>query len=305
MRARVSILLCMLFLLVGAADCYALTPAQKRAKAKEMQIRKREAAKRKAEKKRAAKAKAAKKKRIKEGKLLLYVYASDLRTGEAMPATHIMVQNVNARPGRKPKINKPTDNKRARVSKTLPAGRYYATAAKIGYFSSDTLFFDHRFDEDSITLSLYPETRVVFTVTDSLTSRAVVANIVVRNDAGRKVMQTTSDSLHSHLSALLDDRIPFYTIDATAVDYFPFHDTIIPSVSFPGVVMRPKEIKSFLQPEKRIFSIRPNPPLMNSIASFRRAPTSAFVSSVIPIISDPTVRTKSCLKDDAKRYVNL
>lgn len=246
MRARVSILLCMLFLFMGAADCYALTPAQKRAKAKEMQIRKREAAKRKAEKKRAAKAKAAKKKRIKEGKLLLYVYASDLRTGEAMPATHIMVQDVNARPGRKPKINKPTDNKRARVSKTLPAGRYYATAAKIGYFSSDTLFFDHRFDEDSITLSLYPETRVVFTVTDSLTSRAVVANIVVRNDAGRKVMQTTSDSLHSHLSALLDDRIPFYTIDATAVDYFPFHDTIIPSVSFPGVVMRPKEIKSFV-----------------------------------------------------------
>ena len=246
MRARVSILLCMLFLFMGAADSYALSPAQKRAKAKEMQIRKREAAKRKAEKKRAAKAKAAKKKRIKEGKLLLYVYASDLRTGEAMPATHIMVQDVNARPGKKPKINKPTDNKRARVSKTLPVGRYFATAAKIGYFSSDTLFFDHRFDEDSITLSLYPETRVVFTVTDSLTSRPVVANIVVRNDAGRKIMQTTSDSLHAQLAVLLDDRIPFYTIDATAVDYFHFHDTIIPTAAFPGVVMRPKEIKSFV-----------------------------------------------------------
>ena len=245
MRARVSILLCMLLLLMGVADVYALTPAQKRAKAKEVQMRKREAAKRKAEKKRAAKAKAAKKQRIKEGKLLLYVYSSDLRTGEAMPATHVTVQDVNARPGKKPKINKATD-KRARVSKTLPAGRYYAVAAKIGYFPSDTLFFDHRFDEDSITLSLYPETRIVFTVTDSLTSRPVMANIVVRDHSGNKIMQTTSDSLHAHLAVLLDDRIPFYTVNATAVDYFPFSDTIVPSLPFRGVVMQPREIKSFV-----------------------------------------------------------
>ena len=38
--------------------------------------------------------------------------------------------------------------------------------------------------------------------------------------------EQTSDSLHATLAVLLDDRIPFYTIDATAVDYFPFHDTI-------------------------------------------------------------------------------
>jgi len=225
---------------------YALTPQQKRERAKEMQLRKREAAKRKAEKKRAAKAKAAKKKRIKEGKLLLYVYTFDLRTGEPLPATHVIVQDVNARPGRKPKINKPTDTKRSRVNKTLPAGQYYATAAKIGYFTTDTLFFDHRMDEDSVFLSLYPETRILFTVTDSLTSRPVVANIVVRNHAGQKVMQTTSDSLHARIAALLDDRIPFYTIDASAVDYFPFHDTIIPAQGFDGVVMQPKEIKSFV-----------------------------------------------------------
>jgi hypothetical protein len=48
-----------------------MTPAQKREKAKEVQMRKREAAKRKAEKKKAAKAKAAKRQRIKDGKPLL------------------------------------------------------------------------------------------------------------------------------------------------------------------------------------------------------------------------------------------
>ena len=244
--SRVYFCLFFFLFLLSVGDAYALTPAQKRAKAKEVQMRKREAAKRKAEKKRAAKAKAAKRKRIKDGKPLLYVYSFDLKTGEKLPATHIMVQELNARPNRKPKINKATDTKRARVSKGLPEGKYYATAAKTGYFSSDTLYFRHKEDEDSVALAIYPETRMTFTVTDSATSRPVVANIIVRNPAKRKVMQTTSDSLHAVLAVLLDDRIPYYTIDATAVDYYPFHDTIVPAESFAGVVMTPKEIKSFV-----------------------------------------------------------
>ena len=83
-------------------------------------------------------------------------------------------------------------------------------------------------------------------MTDSLTGRPVVANVIVRNHEHRKVMQTTSDSLHSVLAVLLDDRIPFYTVEATAVNYFPFRDTIIDPTQFEGVVMSPKEIKSFV-----------------------------------------------------------
>ena len=224
----------------------AMTPAQKRAKAKEIQMRKREAAKRKAEKKKAAKAKAAKRQRIKEGKLLLYIYSYDLRSGQPLPATHITVQEKDARPNKKPRINKPTDNKRARVYKTLPEGEYWAVAAKTGYFTTDTLWFEHREDEDTINIALYPETRLTFTVTDSLTARPVTANIIVRNPDRRKVMQTTSDSLHTTLAVLLDDRIPYYTVDATAVDYHPFHDTITDPKAFAGVIMSPKEINSFL-----------------------------------------------------------
>ena len=235
MRRLAVILLVLFSLFIGSASAYALTPAQKRAKAKAKMERKREAARRKA-----------KKKRIKEGKLLLYVYSFDMRSGNALPATHITLQDVNARPGRKPKINKPTDTKRARVTKTLPEGQYWFCAAKTGYFSSDTLFYDHRYDEDSISVALYPETRITFSVTDSLTERPVTANLIIRNAEGRKTMQTTSDSLHSTIAALLDDRIPFYTIDATAVNYFPFHDTIRPLVPFDGVVMSPREIKSFV-----------------------------------------------------------
>lgn len=225
---------------------YAMTPAQKRARAKEIQMRKREAAKRKAEKQRAAKAKAAKRQRIKDGKPLLYVYTYDLRSGEPLPATQVVVQELNARPNKKPKLNKPTDTKRARVSKGLPFGQYWAHASKIGFFPADTVFFTHREDEDTVRISLYPETRITFTVTDSLTSRPVAANVIVRNNEGRKIMQTTSDSLHSVLAVLLDDRVPFYTVNATAVDYFPFHDTITQPETFQGVVMSPKEVKSFV-----------------------------------------------------------
>ncbi len=235
MRKWMVIWIVLFSLLLGDACAYALTPAQKRAKARAKMERKREAQRKKA-----------KKKRIKEGKLLLYVYSFDQRSGEILPATHIVAQDINARTNKKPKINKPTDNKKARISKTLPAGRYWITAAKTGYFSSDTLYFDHRDDEDSVSIALYPETRMTFTVTDSLTGRPVVANIIVRNPQGRKIMQTTSDSLHSTLAVLLDDRIPYYTIDATAVDYFPFHDTIRPIAPFEGVIMSPKEIKSFV-----------------------------------------------------------
>jgi outer membrane protein OmpA-like peptidoglycan-associated protein len=74
----------------------------------------------------------------------------------------------------------------------------------------------------------------------------VAANIIVRNNEQHKVMQTTSDSIHSLLALLMDDRVPFYTIDATAIDYFPFHDTIVPNRNFEGVVMSPREIKSFV-----------------------------------------------------------
>lgn len=225
---------------------YALTPAQKRAKAKEIQMRKREAAKRKAEKKRAAKAKAAKKQRIKDGKPLLYIYTYNSKTNEPLPAAFVTAQDIHARPSSKPKINKATDTKRSRVSKALPAGQYWAAAAKTGFFASDTVFFRHKEDEDAVQLYLYPETRLTFTVTDSLTERPVVANIIVRNPAGRKIMQTTSDSLHSTLAVLLDDRTPFYMVDATAVDYFPFHDTISDPAAFAGVRMIPKEIKSFV-----------------------------------------------------------
>lgn len=225
---------------------YALTPAQKRAKAKEVQMRKKEAAKRKAEKKKAAKAKAAKRKRIKEGKPLLYVYTYDLRSGESLPAAVVTVQEPNARPNKKPKLNKATDNKRSRVSKGLPEGKYWAAAARTGYFASDTVFFYHKKDEDSIRLYLYPESRLTFTVTDSLTSRAVAANIVVRNPEGQKVMQTTSDSVHALLAVLLDDRIPYYTIEATSPHYYPFNDTITDFTFYSGVVMSPREVKSFV-----------------------------------------------------------
>jgi outer membrane protein OmpA-like peptidoglycan-associated protein len=246
MKRIATIFFILLSLFIGDACAYAITPAQKRAKAKEIQMRKREAAKRKAEKKRAAKAKAAKRKRIKDGKPLLYVYTYNLKTNKPLPAAFVTAQDVNARPNRKPKISKATDTKRSRVSKALPEGQYWASAAKTGFFTSDTIFFRHKGDEDSVKLYLYPETRLTFTVTDSFTRRPVVANIIVRNHAGRKVMQTTSDSLHSTIAALLDDRIPFYTVDATAVDYFPFHDTIYNPTIFSGVVMNPKEIKSFV-----------------------------------------------------------
>lgn len=235
----------LLFALLGE-PLYALTPAQKRAKEKARKERKKEAEKRAKEKAKAAKAKAAKKQRIKDGKPLLYVYSYDLQTGERLPATHITIQDVNAKPNKKPKVNKPTDNKHARVYKTLPPGKYWMQAAKIGYFTTDTIFFDHREDEDSVVVSLYPETRITFTVTDSLTARPVSANIVVRKHDYRKVMQTTSDSVHTTLALLMDDRVPFYTIDATAIDYFPFHDTIRVNEPFEGVVMSPKEIKSFV-----------------------------------------------------------
>jgi outer membrane protein OmpA-like peptidoglycan-associated protein len=223
-----------------------LTPAQKKREAAKRKAEKKKAAKKAAaEKKRIAKAKAAKKQRIKDGKPLLYVYSYDLQTGERLPATHITLQDVKAKPNKKPKINKPTD-KHARVYKSLPAGRYWLQAAKIGYFTTDTIYFDHREDEDSIVVSLYPELRITFTVTDSLTSRPVAANIVVRNPEQHKVMQTTSDSIHSTLALLMDDRVPFYTIDATAIDYFPFHDTIFVTEPFDGVVMSPKIVKSFV-----------------------------------------------------------
>ena len=63
MLRKLFILLLSLFVLMPSVDSlYAMTPAEKRAKAKEVQLRKREAAKRKADKKKAAKAKAAKRK---------------------------------------------------------------------------------------------------------------------------------------------------------------------------------------------------------------------------------------------------
>ena len=246
MKKIYLILLVLFSLFLGDVCAYALTPAQKRAKAKAKTEHKREVAKRKAEKKRAAKLKAAKKQRIKDGKPLLYVYSFDLKTGDPLPATHVTVQEQNARPNRKPKISKPTDTKRARVAKGLPEGIYWAVAAKTGYFASDTVWFKHREDEDTVKIAIYPETRLTFTVTDSLTSRPVVANVIVRNSEHRKVMQTTSDSLHNVLAVLLDDRVPFYTVEATAVDYFPFHDTITDPALFEGVIMSPREIKSFV-----------------------------------------------------------
>lgn len=253
-RILLPLCLCAAFL-VGepVATCAAPASTSQRDKA----ARKKAAKKRKAEKKRAAKKaalakaaekkrQAAKKKRLKEGKPMLYVYSFDAKTNTPLPATHIVLQDVNAKPTKKPKINKPTDNKRARVTKTLPAGRYWVVAAKTGYFTSDTLFFSHTEDEDSVPMALYPETRLVLTVIDSLTSRPVTANVIVRDNNRRKVMQTTSDSLHTHLAVLLDDRVPFYTIDATAVNYFPFHDTIADPHNYVGFLMSPKEIKSFV-----------------------------------------------------------
>ena len=246
MRTQLTIVFCILALLLGGGDAYALTNAQKREKARAKMEHKREVAKRKAEKEREAKLRAAKKQRMKDGKPLLYVYSYDLRSGELLPATHITVQEANARPNKKPKISKPTDTKKSRVSRGLPVGSYWAAAAKIGYFASDTVWFAHKEDEDTVKLYLYPETRLTFTVTDSLTSRPVVANVIVRNNMHQKIMQTTSDSMHSVLAVLLDDRIPFYTVDATALNYFPFHDTITDPTLFAGVVMSPKEVKSFV-----------------------------------------------------------
>lgn len=246
MRARLIIIMWMLALLLGSGEAWAMSNAQKRAKARAKTEQKREAAKRKAEKKKAAKAKKAKRERIKEGKPLLYVYSYDLRSGQPLPSTHITVQDVHAKPNKKPKVSKATDTKRARVQRGLPFGSYWTVAAKTGYFSSDTLWFHHREDEDTIKVYLYPETRLTFTVTDSLTQRPVAANVIVRNHERRKIMQTTSDSLHSLIAVLLDDRIPFYTVEATSPEYYPFRDTIHDPTQYAGVIMSPREVKSFV-----------------------------------------------------------
>lgn len=243
------VILSMLMLSVVGEPLYAASPAKTaaaKAAAKAKAQKKREAAKRKAAKAKAAKAKAAKRKRIKDGKPLLYVYTFNKKTNEPLAATHVIVQEPNARPNKKPKLAKDTDAKRARVSRGLPYGPYWACAARTGFFPSDTIFFTHREDEDTVKLSLYPESRITFTVTDSLTARPVAANIIVRNPEGHKIMQTTSDSIHALLAVLLDDRIPFYTIDATSPSYFPFHDTITDYTFYAGVVMAPREIKSFV-----------------------------------------------------------
>ena len=234
MSLRRLILPLLLLSLLGE-PLYALTSQQKRERAKAKLERKREAQRRKA-----------KRQRIKDGKPLLYVYTYDLRTGKPLPATHVTVQDIHARPNKKPKLNKPTDTKHARVSRGLPVGQYWAHAAKTGYFPADTVYYNHREDEDTIRISLYPETRITFTVTDSLTQRPVAANIIVRNNAGHKVMQTTSDSIHSVLAVLLDDRLPYYTVEATAVDYFPYNDTITDPQAFTGIIMSPREVKSFV-----------------------------------------------------------
>lgn len=246
MRFRLFIASVMMLAVLGEPLYAAMTPAQKRAKAKEVQMRKREAAKRKAKKQKEIQRRKARKQRIKDGKPLTYIYTYDLRTGNPLPATHVQLQAVGARPNKRPLINKPTDAKRARVSKGVPFGPYWAYASKIGYFPTDTVYYHHSDDEDTVRIALYPETRITFTVTDSLTARPVVANVIVRNHEHRKIMQTTSDSLHATLAVLLDDRLPFYTIEATAVDYFPFHDTITDPQRFGGVVMVPREIKSFV-----------------------------------------------------------
>lgn len=246
MNKTIAIVVLLFSLLLGDMCAYAITPAQRRAKEKARMEQRREAARRKMEKQRAAQRKAAKKQRIKDGKPLLYVYSYDLRTGNPLPSAHITVYELNARPNKKPKISKATDTKQARVSKPLPVGQYWASAAKTGYFASDTVRFTHKEDEDTVKLYLYPETRLAFTVTDSLTSRPIVANVIVRNNVHQKIMQTTSDSLHNVLAVLLDDRIPFYTIEATALDYFPFFDTIVDPAHFEGVKMLPTEVKSFL-----------------------------------------------------------
>lgn len=246
MRLRLIILSLFMAFALGDNFCYAMTPAQKRAKAKEIQMRKREAAKRKAAKKKAAKRKVAKRKRIKDGKPLLYVYTYNKQTGDILPASHVIVQDIHAYPNKRPKVSKDTDSRRARISRGLPFGTYWAVAAKTGWFHSDTVVFKHQEDEDTIRLFLYPETRLTFTVTDSLTSRPVSANIIVRHPEGHKIMQTTSDSIHALLAVLLDDRVPYYTIEATSPNYHPFNDTISDYSSYPGVIMSPKEIKSFV-----------------------------------------------------------
>lgn len=246
MRNKLFLILSLLCLSVLGEPLLAMTPAQKRERAKEIKMRKKEAARRKAERKKAAKLKAAKRKRIKDGKPLLYVYTYDLRSGEPLAGTYVTLQDVNARSGKKPKLYKATDNKRFRVSKGLPVGQYWAAGARIGYFPSDTLVFPHKEDEDTLRLALYPQTRLTFTVTDSLTSRPVTANIQVFDSEHRRVLQNTSDSIHTTIAVLLDDRVPFYTVEATAINYYPFHDTIYNVLEYSGVVMSPKEVKSFV-----------------------------------------------------------
>ena len=233
---RCFLVICSLLLLaIFSESLYAVDRAKQRAKAKARIERKKEAQRRKA-----------KRQRIKDGKQLLYVYTFDMRSGEPLPAAHVQLQDVKAKPSKRPLINKPTDQKRARVSKGVPLGRYWVYAAKIGYFNADTVWFEHRDDEDTVKIFLYPETRLTFTVTDSLTSRAVAANVIVRNPEHQKIMQTTSDSLHAVLAVLLDDRLPFYTIEASSPAYYPFNDTIRNPRNYAGVVMRPREIKSFV-----------------------------------------------------------
>ena len=132
MRFRLFIASVMMLAVLGEPLYAAMTPAQKRAKAKEVQMRKREAAKRKAKKQKEIQRRKSRKQRIKDGKPLTYIYTYDLRTGNPLPATHVQLQAVGARPNKRPLINKPTDAKRARVSKGVPFGPYWAYASEIG-----------------------------------------------------------------------------------------------------------------------------------------------------------------------------
>jgi outer membrane protein OmpA-like peptidoglycan-associated protein len=184
------------------------------------------------------------KKAPKKGSLSLpyiYVYATDDTNDKPIRAARVQIQHESG----KPRTDKYTDDKRGRVGRGMMPGTYWIYVSHGSYLPSDTIWFTHRDDYDTVRVALHPKHKFRWSVVDAATERPLSATFTLQATNGEYAVEAATDSTCS-IVGMLDDRMP-YKLRVSAENYEPYEIDMERVMDDDFVVrLKPINIKTFV-----------------------------------------------------------
>lgn len=171
----------------------------------------------------------------------IITYVQDTITMAPIVGANVKITNI----AKNRVTTRTTDKRRGRVYAKMAPGSYSIEVTKEKYLPSQPVFVEHKDDDDTLIINLFPLQTLRAQTVDKHTGRPVWAEVFVYNEANEMVAHAQLDSVTNTLSALLDGHL-HYRVCASANGYIDTCEQVTNITDLKVLQLSPKVIRRFV-----------------------------------------------------------